>query len=86
MNKNNNFLSEHSVKMGLKKIKFGDKKVDKKEFCLSKQAIPLDSIDSSKIAVSNERKINDTTYKNSCGYLTNDIIPPLCVTSNEWIY
>ena len=30
--------------MSLKKIKFGDKEVDKKEFYSSKQAIPLDSV------------------------------------------
>ena len=65
--------------MGLKKIKFGEKEVDKKEFYLSKQAIPLDSVDLSKIVVSNKWKINDTTYKYSCGYLNNDIIQPLCV-------
>ena len=40
--------------MSLKKIKFGDKEVDKKEFYLSKQAISLDSIDLSKIVVSNK--------------------------------
>ena len=49
--------------MGLKKIKFGDKEVDKKEFYSSKQAISLDSIDLSKIVISNKWKINDTTYK-----------------------
>ena len=65
--------------MGLKKIKFGDKKLDKKEFYSSKQAISLDSVDLSKIVVSNKWKINDTTYKYSCGYLNNDIIQPLCV-------
>ena len=30
--KNNNFLSVHSIKMSSQKIKFGDKKVDKKQF------------------------------------------------------
>ena len=66
--------------MSSRKIKFGDKEVDKKEFYLSKQAISLDSIDlSSKIVVSNKCKINDTTYKYSCGYLNNDITQPLCV-------
>ena len=65
--------------MGFRKIKFGDKEVDKKEFYSSKQAISLDSIDLSKIVVSNKWKINDTTYKYSCGYLNNDIIQPLCV-------
>ena len=66
--------------MSSRKIKFGDKEVDKKEFYLSKQAILLDSIDlSSKIVVSNKCKINDTTYKYSCGYLNNDITQPLCV-------
>ena len=35
--------------MGSRKIKFGDKEVDKKEFYSSKQAISLDSIDLSKL-------------------------------------
>ena len=65
--------------MSSKKIKFGDKEVDKKEFYLSKQAISLDSIDLSKIVVSKKWKINDTTYKYLCGYLNNDVIQPLCV-------
>ena len=65
--------------MSSRKIKFGDKEVDKKELYLSKQAISLDSIDLSKIVVSNKCKINDTTYKYSCGYLNNDVIQPLCV-------
>ena len=45
----------------------------------SKQAISLDSVDSSKIVVSKKWKINDTTYKHICGYLNNDTIQPLCV-------
>ena len=65
--------------MSSRKIKFGDKEVDKKEFYSPKQAISLDSIDLSKIIVSNKWKINDTTYKYSCGYLNNDVIQPLCV-------
>ena len=65
--------------MGLKKIKFEDKEVDKKEFYLSKQAISLDSVDLDKIVVSNKWKINETTYKYLCGYLNNDVIQPLCV-------
>ena len=54
--------------MSLRKIKFGDKEVNKKEFYSSKQAISLDSVDLDKIAVSNKCKINDTTYKHICGY------------------
>ena len=65
--------------MSLRKIKFGDKEVDKKVFYSSKQAISLDSVDLSKIAVSNKWKINDTTYKYLCGYLNNDVIQPLYV-------
>ena len=65
--------------MSSKKIKFGDQEVDKKEFYLSKQAISLDSVDLSKIVVSNKWKINDTTYKYLCGYLNNDIIQRLCI-------
>ena len=65
--------------MSLKKIKFGDKEINKKEFYSSKQAIPLDSVDLDKIVVSNKWKINETTYKYLCGYLNNDVIQPLCV-------
>ena len=65
--------------MSLKKIKFGDKETDKKEFYSSKQAIPLNSVDLEKIVVSSKWKINETTYKYLCGYLNNDVIGPLCV-------
>ena len=65
--------------MSLKKIKFGDKEINKKEFYSSKQAILLDSVDLDKIVVSNKWKINETTYKYLCGYLNNDVIQPLCV-------
>ena len=65
--------------MSSRKIKFGDKEVDKKEFYSSKQAISLDSVDLSKIVVSNKWKINDTTYRYLCGYLNNNVIQPLSV-------
>ena len=65
--------------MILRKIKFGNKEVNKKEFYSSKQAISLDSVDLNKIVVSKKWKINDTTYKHICGYLNNDTIQPLCV-------
>ena len=65
--------------MSSQKIKFGDKEVDKTEFCSSKQAILLDSIDLSKIVVSSRWKISDTKFKYFCGYLNNDVIQPLCV-------
>ena len=65
--------------MSSRKIKFGDKEVDEKEFYLPKQAISLGSVDLSKIVVSNKRKISDATYKYFCGYLNNDVIQPLCV-------
>ena len=60
--------------MSLKKIKFGDKEVNKKE-CYSS----LDSVDLDKTVVSSKWKINETTYKYLCGYLNNDVFQPLCV-------
>ena len=65
--------------MSLRKIKFGNKEVNKKEFYSSKQAISLDSVDLNKIVVSKKWKINDTTYKFFCGYLNNDVVKPLWV-------
>ena len=43
----------------------------------------LDSVDLSKVVVSNKYKINDTTYKYFCGYLNNDVIQPLCVILHQ---
>ena len=65
--------------MSSRKIKFGEKEIDKKEFYLSKQAILLNSVDLSKIDVSSKWKISDTKCKYFCGYLNNDVIQPLCV-------
>ena len=65
--------------MDLRKMKFGDKEINNKEFYPSKQAISLDSVDLDKIVVSNKYKINNTTYKHICGYLNNDTIQPLHV-------
>ena len=65
--------------MSLKKLKFGNKEVNKTEFYSSKEAILLDSVDLSKIVVSKKWKIDDKTYKYFCGYLNNDFIKPLCV-------
>ena len=65
--------------MSSRKIKFGDKEVDKKEFYSSEQAISLDSVDLNKIVVSSKWKINDTTYNYLCRYLNIDVIQPLCV-------
>ena len=65
--------------MSLRKIKCGNKEVNKKQFYSSKQAISLDSVDLNKIVVSTKWKINDTTYKHICGYLNKDTIQPLHV-------
>ena len=60
--------------MSSQKIKFGDKEIDKKGFCLSKQAISLNS---------SKWKISDTKYKYFCGYLNNDVIQPFCVILSQ---
>ena len=65
--------------MSLRKIKFGNKEINKKEFYSSKEAILLDSVDLNKIVVSKKRKIDDKTYKYFCGCLNNDVIKHLCV-------
>ena len=72
-----------NIKTDLKKMKFGDKEFNKKEFYSSKQAISLDPIDLDKIVVSNKHTINDKTYKYICGYLNNDTIQPLRVILSQ---
>ena len=71
--------------MSLRKTKFGNKEVNKKEFYSSKQAISLDSVDLDKIVVSKKWKIDDTTYKYFCGYLNNDVIKPLYISMDGYI-
>ena len=46
--------------MSSRRIKFGNKEIDKKKNYSSKQAISLDSVDLDKIVVSKKWKINDT--------------------------
>ena len=65
--------------MSSQSITFGDKKVDKKEFYSSRQVISLNSVDTSKIIVSDKWKINDTTSKFFIGYLNEDVIKSLCI-------
>ena len=55
------------------------KKLIKRKFYSSQQAIPLDSVDLDKIVVSGKWKISETTCKYLCGYLNNDVIQQLCV-------
>ena len=66
--------------MSEQKITFGDKEISKKDFYSSMQPISLDSVDKSKIIVSNKWKSNDTTIKFFIGYLNEDITKPLCIT------
>ena len=66
-------------KINSQNIVFGDKKVNKKEFYSSRQAILLDDVDVSKIIVSNKWEINDITSKFFIGYLNESVIRPLYV-------
>ena len=50
-------------KMSSRDILFGDKKVNKKGFYSSKQAILLNDVDVSKVIVWSKWEINDTTSK-----------------------
>ena len=71
--------------MSSKKIKCGEKAVDKKGFYSSKQAISQDSADKSKIIISDKWKINNTTCRFFIGYLNEDTFM-YYFTSNEWFY
>ena len=62
-----------------KKYTLETKQSVKKDFYSSMQAISLDSVDKSKIIVSDKWKINDTTIEFFIGYLNEDIIKPLCI-------
>ena len=66
--------------MSTQTLKFGENVVNKKDFHASKQAIALNSVDSSKILVSDKFKLSDDGCKNFLGYLhDDDVIKPLCI-------
>ena len=61
-------------------LEFGDIVVNKKEFYASKQAIPLNSVNTNNIVISYRMKHNDDSYKYFIGYSHyDDIITPLCI-------
>ena len=64
-------------------LKFGENVVNKKDFHSSKQAIALDSVDSSKILVSYKFKLSDDSSKYFIGYSDGDVIRPLCIILSQ---
>ena len=66
--------------MSKQTIKFNDIVVNKKEFYVSKQVIPLDSANTNNIVVSYRIKHNDDGFKYFIGYSHDDnVIRPLCI-------
>ena len=62
-------------------LKFGDIVVNKREFHASKQAIPLNLVNTNKIVVSDKFKHNDDGFNGYISYLhdDDDVIRPFCV-------
>ena len=61
-------------------LKFGNTRVNKKEFHAFKQAIILNFAGTNKIFVSDKFKHSDDTFKYLIGYLhDDDVIRPLCI-------
>ena len=66
--------------MSERTLKFGENVVNKKDFHASKQVIALNSVESSKILVSDKFKLSDDDCKFFIGYLhDNDVIKPSCI-------
>ena len=66
--------------MSKQTLKLSDIVINEKEFYASKQAIPLNSINTSNMVVSYRIKHNDDGFKYFIGYLhDDDVIRPLCI-------
>ena len=66
--------------MSKQTLLFNDTEVNKKIFYASKQAIPLNLVNTNTIVISYRVKQNNDTYKYFIGYLHHDdVIKPLCV-------
>ena len=71
-------LSVGNIKM-VKKLKFNNIKVNKKEIHKSKQAIELDLVDTGKIVVSDKFRYSEEGFKYVIGYKENEIVKTLCI-------
>ena len=66
--------------MSKQTLKIGENVVNKKDFHASKQAIALNSVESSKLLVSDKFELSDDGCKYFIGYLhDDDVIKPLCI-------
>ena len=65
--------------MAEKTLKFGNIRVNKKEFQKSKQPIDLISVNISQIVVSNNFKHSNEEFKYFMGYQENEMVKPLCI-------
>ena len=60
-------------------LKFGNIRVNKKEFHKSKQAIDLGLVSADQIVVSDKFKHSDDGINYFIGYQEDEIIKPLCI-------
>ena len=65
--------------MSKKTLKFGNIRVNKKEFYKSEQPISLDLINVDQIKVSDKFKHGDDGFKHFIGYKEGEIAKPLCI-------
>ena len=71
------------MRMCKKTLKFGNIRVNKKEFNKYKQKIDLDLINVGQVVVSNKFKHNDDGFKNFIGYKKDEIVKPLCIILSQ---
>ena len=72
--------------MNEKTLTFGNVRVNKKEFHISKQPIDLNLINVDQIVVSDKFKHSDDGFKYSIGYKEGEIAKRYYLTSNEWMH
>ena len=73
--------------MSEKTLKFGNIRVNKKEFHKSKQPIDLMSVNVDQIVVSDKFKQSDEGFKYFISYQEGEIVQPLCIIlHNTWIH
>ena len=68
-----------SLRMSKKTLKFGNIRVNKKEFHKSKQPIGLNLVTVDQIVVSDKCKHSDGGFKYFIGYKEGKIVKPLCI-------
>ena len=75
-----------SIRRSEKTLKFGNIRVNKKEFLKSKQPIKLNLVNADQIVISDKSKHSNDCFKYFIGYKEGEIVKPVCIILPQMVH